>query len=66
LTGFAAVCPITRKQKGYPFEVELPDGLAVYGVILPDQFKSVGWKARREGSGRNRPGVFRLDFHHFR
>jgi hypothetical protein len=23
--GFAIICPITRQQKGYPFEVELPD-----------------------------------------
>lgn len=47
VTGFAVVCPITRQKKGYPFEVELPKGLAVEGVILADQFKSLDWQARR-------------------
>ncbi|MCL6633959.1 MAG: type II toxin-antitoxin system PemK/MazF family toxin [Alicyclobacillus herbarius] len=46
-TGFAVVCPITRQQKGYPFEVVLPDGLVFEGVILTDQVKSLDWRARR-------------------
>jgi mRNA interferase MazF len=45
-TGFAVICPITGQQKGYPFEVVLPAGLPVYGVILADQFKSLDWRAR--------------------
>jgi mRNA interferase MazF len=32
--------------KGYPFEVELPEGLAVNGVILADHLKSADWRAR--------------------
>lgn len=46
-TGFAVFCPITRQKKGYPFEVELPTGLPVEGVILTDQVKRLDWKARR-------------------
>jgi mRNA interferase MazF len=46
-TGFAVLCPITRQKKGYPFEVVLPAGLAVEGVILTDQVKSLDWRARR-------------------
>ena len=46
-TGFALICPITRQQKGYPFEVPLPNQLAIEGVILTDQLKSLDWKARR-------------------
>ncbi|WP_117169441.1 type II toxin-antitoxin system PemK/MazF family toxin [Paraliobacillus sediminis] len=46
-TGFAVVCPTTRKVKGYPFEVALPDGLAIDGVVLTDQVKSLDWKARK-------------------
>ncbi|MDP5276609.1 type II toxin-antitoxin system PemK/MazF family toxin [Chengkuizengella sp. 2205SS18-9] len=46
VTGFAVLCPITRKQKGYPFEVVLPKHLAIEGVILTDQVKSLDWKAR--------------------
>lgn len=47
VTGFAVVCPITRQQKGYPFEVILPKGMVFEGVILVDQVKSFDWKARQ-------------------
>ncbi|MEK4715865.1 type II toxin-antitoxin system PemK/MazF family toxin [Sporosarcina sp. FSL K6-5500] len=46
-TGFAVVCPITRQAKGYPFEVALPDGLAIEGVVLTDQVKSLDWRSRQ-------------------
>ena len=45
--GLALVCPITTQVKGYPFEVPLPEGLEVSGVVLADQVKSLNWKARR-------------------
>ncbi|XGV97138.1 MAG: endoribonuclease MazF [Leptolyngbya sp. BL-A-14] len=38
--------PITKQQKGYPFEVLLPNGLQVQGVILVDQIRCLDWKAR--------------------
>ena len=44
--GLALLCPITSQVKGYPFEVALPDGLPVSGVILSDQVKNLDWKAR--------------------
>jgi len=44
--GLALLCPITSQIKGYPFEVLIPDGLPVNGVILADQVKSLDWKAR--------------------
>jgi mRNA interferase MazF len=40
------LCPITGQVKGYPFEVPLPSGLAVTGVVLADQVKSLDWRAR--------------------
>lgn len=46
VTGFVAVCPITSQEKGYPFEVRLPAGLEIKGVILSDQVKSLDWRAR--------------------
>lgn len=46
-SGLAVVCPITSQVKNYPFEVPLPDGLQVTGVILTDQIKSVAWFERR-------------------
>ena len=45
--GLAILCPITRQAKGYPFEVALPEGSEVAGVILSDQVKSLDWRARR-------------------
>jgi mRNA interferase MazF len=39
-------CPITSRVKGYPFEVAIPAGLPVEGVVLADQVKSLDWKAR--------------------
>jgi len=45
--GLAIFCPITSQVKGYPFEVSVPSGLKVDGVILADQVKSLDWKARK-------------------
>jgi mRNA interferase MazF len=45
-TSLLLVCPITSQIKGYPFEVELPPGLQIKGVILADQVKSLDWQAR--------------------
>jgi mRNA interferase MazF len=45
--GLSLLFPITSQVKGYPFEVALPAGLQVSGVILADQVKSLDWKARR-------------------
>jgi len=45
--GLALLCPITTQVKGYPFEVPLPAGLAVTGVALADQVKSLDWRARK-------------------
>ena len=44
--GLALLCPLTGRVKGYPFEVAVPDGLPVRGVVLSDQVKSVDWRAR--------------------
>lgn len=44
--GLALLCPITSQEKGYPFEVQVPPGLRVSGVVLADQVKSLDWRAR--------------------
>ncbi|MEI7719604.1 MAG: type II toxin-antitoxin system PemK/MazF family toxin [bacterium] len=45
-SGLALVCPITSKQKGYPFEVVCSTP-KVRGVILVDQVRALDWKARK-------------------
>ena len=45
-SSLALFMPITKQQKGYPFEVSLPTGLKVQGVILADQIKCLDWKVR--------------------
>lgn len=44
--GLGLFCPITNQEKGYPFEVRIPEGLEVTGVVLSDQVKSLDWRAR--------------------
>ncbi len=44
--GLCLFCPITNQVKGYPFEVVIPTGLAVTGVVLSDQIKSLDWRVR--------------------
>lgn len=46
-SSLALICPVTSKAKGYPFEVELPTGLEVEGVILADQLRSLDYQGRR-------------------
>ena len=45
-SSLALFMPITKQQKGYPFEVLLPPELQTQGVILADQIKCLDWKAR--------------------
>lgn len=46
LTRFTIVCPITSQVKRYTFEVPLPVGLPVSGVVLCDQVRSFDCVAR--------------------
>ncbi len=43
--GLAIFCPITSKDKGYPFEVKI-EGIKINGSALSDQVKSLDWKVR--------------------
>jgi len=45
-SGLALVVPVTTRPKGRPFEIALPSGLPVRGVVLADQVRSVDWSAR--------------------
>jgi len=43
----ALACPITTQVKGYPFEVEIPPGGIITGVVLSDHLKNLDWRARK-------------------
>lgn len=43
----ALACPVTSHVKGYPFEVALPVGGRIAGVVLADHVKNLDWQARR-------------------
>ncbi len=43
--GLGIFCPITSKEKGYPFEVKIKSK-KIDGVVLSDQIKSLDWKTR--------------------
>jgi mRNA interferase MazF len=45
--GLAILCPITSQVKGYPFEVTIPFGSKLGGVVLADQVKSLDWRTRK-------------------
>ena len=46
VVGLAIVVPITSRAKGYPFEIKIPDGHKVQGVILADHVKCIDWRKR--------------------
>ena len=56
--GLALICPVTSRIKGFPFEVLLPPGLPVSGVILADQIRSLDWRERRAELICSLPGEF--------
>src|SRR3989337_4548721 len=47
--GLAILCPITSQTKGYPFEVAIPSGAKLAGVVLADQVKNLDWRVRKAG-----------------
>ena len=54
--GLCLCCPVASQVKGYPFEVELPEGSEVAGAVLCDQLKSLDWKARHASLIGTLPG----------
>jgi mRNA interferase MazF len=56
-SGLALLCPITNQVKGYPFEVALPPGGGVTGVVLADQVRSLDWRARNADAATRAPAA---------
>jgi mRNA interferase MazF len=45
--GFAYTCPISNTQRQNPFYVPIPEGVAVTGVVMTDQLRSLDFRARK-------------------
>ena len=43
----ALACPITIQVKGYRFEVTIPPGGTITGVVLADHIKNLDWQPRK-------------------
>lgn len=56
VSSLALLCPITSRVRGYPFEVALPSGATISGVVLVDQLRSLDWRARKARLVERAPG----------
>ena len=43
----ALACPMTSQVKGYPFEVPVPPGGTITGVILADRVENLDWNVSK-------------------
>lgn len=53
----ALACPVTSQIKGYPFEVAIPAGQRIAGVVLADHVKNLDWQARKAAFESKAPAV---------
>jgi mRNA interferase MazF len=53
----ALACPITSQKKGYPFEVAIPSGQSVAGVVLADHIKNLDWRAGKAAFAAKAPAA---------
>lgn len=45
--GFVYVCPVSNTKRSNPFYVPIPPGLALTGVIMSDQLRTLDYRARQ-------------------
>ena len=45
-TGFCVGCAIANQAKGFRFEVGIPAGAGISGVVPADQVRCLSWQAR--------------------
>ena len=53
--GLAIACPVTNQVKGGRFEVPIPAGAGVTGIVLADQLRSLDWIVRKATFRSNAP-----------
>ncbi len=45
-TGMAFVCPVTNRDRRFPFHVPVGDGAEVTGFVMVEQVKSIDFRSR--------------------
>lgn len=60
-TGLALVCPLTSQVKGGGFEVAVPRGSGLSGVVLTDHLRSVDWIVRKASFHSKAPEDLLMD-----
>jgi len=46
-TGLAIVCPVTNKERNYPFHIKISGSMSLTGFVMVDQVKSVDYNSRK-------------------
>ncbi|MEW6007127.1 MAG: type II toxin-antitoxin system PemK/MazF family toxin [bacterium] len=46
-TGLAIVCPITNRDRSYPFHIKISGSVFLTGFVMVDQVKSVDYNSRK-------------------
>jgi len=44
--GLCIACPITSRNREWPFHIALPNGLSTAGFVMTEQVKSLDYRAR--------------------
>jgi len=46
-TGLAIACPITHKDRNYPFHIKISGSISLTGFVMVDQVKSIDYNSRK-------------------
>jgi len=46
-TGLAIVCPITNKDRNYPFHIKISGSMVLTGFVMVEQVKSIDYTSRK-------------------
>jgi mRNA interferase MazF len=60
-TGLAIVCPITNRDRGYPFHLPVPRSSSLSGFVMVEQVKSVDYAMRGARFVERAPAAFLED-----
>lgn len=46
-TGLAIACPVTHKDRNYPFHIKISGSISLTGFVMVDQVKSIDYNSRK-------------------